>query len=80
MNRLMPQADAIFQARLHALTLEIEKDTTLIKQPHGAREILVSSITVMAIYSPRRSERVAVPTRIHDATTAVGTATRSDLH
>jgi hypothetical protein len=51
MNRLTPQADAIFEARLQELILTLERDATQIKQQHNARGVFYSSSTVQVIYS-----------------------------
>lgn len=49
-NLLVPQASAIFQARLDELTGRLEFEITGIKQQFNSRNLLISTGTLMAIY------------------------------
>lgn len=49
-NLLVPQASAIFQARLDELTGRLELEITGIKQQFNSRNLLISTGTLMAIY------------------------------
>ncbi len=49
-NRLTPQANEVFQARLQELVVGIERDITQIKQRYNSRNVLLSTGTVREIY------------------------------